>query len=258
MLVLTLYTWFHPGLRKPDPAAEDDLTRGPPLGPLCPAPGGTGVERLPTVPSKRSTVADRGNGRSCFHGRAERPPTPEYRARDLLGDKLLTTTRPMLASAVVGRLGGGPLPERRRQGRRRRVLTAGRRFAERSSGCEDGCVPAPIRCRSPEERPAATPGISRVDRYACEGEWTQKMRGTASPRMRGRRNPRMEGKPSPGLMDLLSMGIACRGSPSRVGLVGGLLLDNWLQTSPLLTFVGLALGVAAAVVLTIRLARRSL
>lgn len=53
------------------------------------------------------------------------------------------------------------------------------------------------------------------------------------------------------------MGIASALAIS-VGLVGGLLLDNWLRTSPLLTFVGLALGVTATVVLTIRLARRSL
>jgi F0F1-type ATP synthase assembly protein I len=67
----------------------------------------------------------------------------------------------------------------------------------------------------------------------------------------------MEGKPSPGLMDLLSMGIASA-LAIAVGLVGGLLLDSWLKTSPLLTFVGLVLGVAAAIVLTVHLARRSL
>jgi ATP synthase protein I len=31
-----------------------------------------------------------------------------------------------------------------------------------------------------------------------------------------------------------------------VGLGGGLVLDNWLKTSPLFTLIGLVLGVAAA------------
>ena len=89
-----------------------------------------------------------------------------------------------------------------------------------------------------------------------EGEWPY---SCLAPRHRLTRTETlaMEGKPSPGLMDLLSMGIASA-LAITVGLVGGLLLDNWLKTSPLLTFVGLVLGVAAAVLLTVRLARRSL
>jgi Putative F0F1-ATPase subunit Ca2+/Mg2+ transporter len=89
-----------------------------------------------------------------------------------------------------------------------------------------------------------------------EGEWPN---SCVAPRHRLTRIETLvvEGKPSPGLMDLLSMGLASA-LAIAVGLVGGLLLDNWLRTSPLLTFVGLALGVAAAVLLTIRLARRSL
>jgi hypothetical protein len=89
-----------------------------------------------------------------------------------------------------------------------------------------------------------------------EGEWPS---SCVAPRHRLTRIETlvMEGKPSPSLMDLLSMGIASALAIST-GLVGGLLLDNWLRTSPLLTFVGLALGVASAVVLTVRLARRSL
>jgi F0F1-type ATP synthase assembly protein I len=65
------------------------------------------------------------------------------------------------------------------------------------------------------------------------------------------------GNPSPSLMDLLSMGIAsavCIG----LGLGAGLLVDNWLHTSPALTFVGLFLGVAAAIILTVRQVKKSL
>jgi F0F1-type ATP synthase assembly protein I len=58
-------------------------------------------------------------------------------------------------------------------------------------------------------------------------------------------------------MDLLSMGIGAAVTIG-IGLVAGLLLDSWLHTSPALTFVGLALGIAGAVVLTVRLVRRSL
>jgi F0F1-type ATP synthase assembly protein I len=58
-------------------------------------------------------------------------------------------------------------------------------------------------------------------------------------------------------MDLLSMGIGAAVTIA-IGLVGGLLLDGWLKTSPILTFVGLALGVAGAVVLMVRQIRRSL
>lgn len=89
-----------------------------------------------------------------------------------------------------------------------------------------------------------------------EGEWPS---WCVAPRHRLTRIETlvMEGKPSPGLMDLLSMGVASA-LAIAVPLVGGLLLDNWLRTSPLFTFVGLVSGVAAAILLTIRLARRSL
>ena len=65
------------------------------------------------------------------------------------------------------------------------------------------------------------------------------------------------GESSPSLMDLLSMGI---GAALAIGvwLVAGLLLDGWLHTSPALTFTGLALGIASAIILTVRQVRRSL
>jgi F0F1-type ATP synthase assembly protein I len=58
-------------------------------------------------------------------------------------------------------------------------------------------------------------------------------------------------------MDLLSMGIGAAVAIG-IGLVAGLLADDWLQTSPALTFVGLALGVIAAVALMVHQVRRSL
>ncbi len=33
-----------------------------------------------------------------------------------------------------------------------------------------------------------------------------------------------------------------------IGLGGGLLLDNWLQTSPIFTLIGMVLGIGAAMV----------
>lgn len=65
------------------------------------------------------------------------------------------------------------------------------------------------------------------------------------------------GNSSPNLFDLLSMGIAsavCIG----IGLGAGLLSDALLHTSPALTFVGLFLGVGAAIFLTVRQVKKSL
>jgi len=36
------------------------------------------------------------------------------------------------------------------------------------------------------------------------------------------------------------------GASVVIGLGGGLLLDNWLKTSPILTLIGMVLGIAAA------------
>jgi F0F1-type ATP synthase assembly protein I len=66
-----------------------------------------------------------------------------------------------------------------------------------------------------------------------------------------------EDNSSPRLMDLLSMGIGAAVTVG-VGLVAGLLADDWLHTSPALTFVGLALGVIGAVALMVHQVRRSL
>ncbi|MHB1786767.1 MAG: AtpZ/AtpI family protein [Acidimicrobiales bacterium] len=59
------------------------------------------------------------------------------------------------------------------------------------------------------------------------------------------------------MIDLLSMGLASALSVGGgVGL--GFLVDNWLGSSPLLTFLGLALGVVLAVAVTVREARKYL
>jgi F0F1-type ATP synthase assembly protein I len=40
-----------------------------------------------------------------------------------------------------------------------------------------------------------------------------------------------------------------------IGLGGGLLLDNWLRTSPIFTLIGMVLGIGAAMVTIWRVAR---
>lgn len=63
--------------------------------------------------------------------------------------------------------------------------------------------------------------------------------------------------PSPGLLDLLSLGLVS-GVCVAAGAGIGWGLDALLGTAPILTAVGLLLGVAAAVVGTWSLARRML
>lgn len=61
----------------------------------------------------------------------------------------------------------------------------------------------------------------------------------------------------PGVLDFLTMGTAIVLCLVLGGGVG-YLLDDVAHTAPLLTFVGLALGVAAAVAVTVSHVRRSL
>ena len=65
----------------------------------------------------------------------------------------------------------------------------------------------------------------------------------------------MENKPSPRLFDLMAMGLS---SALMVGggLGVGIGIDDWLHSSPVATFLGLALGVVAAIGATVRQARR--
>jgi F0F1-type ATP synthase assembly protein I len=50
---------------------------------------------------------------------------------------------------------------------------------------------------------------------------------------------------APGLVDLLQIGAVC-GVMIGLGVFLGYLLDRWLGTAPLLTFVGLAFGILGA------------
>jgi F0F1-type ATP synthase assembly protein I len=53
-------------------------------------------------------------------------------------------------------------------------------------------------------------------------------------------------KPLPGALAFVGLGTTVAGCVA-VGVGGGIALDAWLNTSPLLLIVGLVLGVAAAV-----------
>jgi len=65
----------------------------------------------------------------------------------------------------------------------------------------------------------------------------------------------MEEKPSPRPFDLLTMGV---GSALAIaaGLLAGLAADAWLRTGPVLTLVGLLLGVVRGIVFVVSRARK--
>ncbi len=67
----------------------------------------------------------------------------------------------------------------------------------------------------------------------------------------------MEEKPSPRVFDLLSIGLASA-LMIGIGLGVGVGIDAWLNSSPIATFVGLVLGITAAVGSTVRQVRRFL
>ena len=67
----------------------------------------------------------------------------------------------------------------------------------------------------------------------------------------------MEDKPSPGIFDLLAMGLASA-LMIGIGLGAGVGIDAWLHSSPIATFIGLAVGITAAVGSTVRQVRRFL
>ena len=56
-----------------------------------------------------------------------------------------------------------------------------------------------------------------------------------------------ERRPAPGAYELLQIGAMC-GFSIGIGTVVGLLLDRWLGTSPLLVFLGLAVGILVAAI----------
>ena len=68
------------------------------------------------------------------------------------------------------------------------------------------------------------------------------------PETDGEREP--EGQPSsrpPNWALGLDLGVRL-GVSVAIGLGGGLLLDNWLRTSPIFTLIGMVLGIGAAMV----------
>ena len=70
-----------------------------------------------------------------------------------------------------------------------------------------------------------------------------------------RRDGRGAPKPNWGLaFDLgLRLGVSI-----LIGLGGGLVVDNWLQTSPLFTLIGMVLGIGAAMVTIWNVAREAM
>jgi len=61
----------------------------------------------------------------------------------------------------------------------------------------------------------------------------------------------------PGILDFLSMGVAAA-LCLVLGGGAGYLLDAWIGTAPWLTFVGLAFGIVAAVLVTVSQVRKHL
>ncbi|HXR55013.1 MAG TPA: AtpZ/AtpI family protein [Acidimicrobiales bacterium] len=67
--------------------------------------------------------------------------------------------------------------------------------------------------------------------------------------------PESGGAPTPTMGDLFWVGTACAISVVA-GLGLGYLLDQWANTTPWLTFAGLAFGIVSAVLLAVRQLRR--
>ena len=67
----------------------------------------------------------------------------------------------------------------------------------------------------------------------------------------------MDEKPSPGPFDLMALGLTMA-LLIGIGLGLGILVDDWLHSSPVATFVGLALGVAFAVLAVVEQTRKYL
>ena len=61
----------------------------------------------------------------------------------------------------------------------------------------------------------------------------------------GDRRPDGHGAPTPNWGLAFDLGLRL-GVSILIGLGGGLVVDNWLQTSPLFTLIGMVLGIGAA------------
>jgi F0F1-type ATP synthase assembly protein I len=67
----------------------------------------------------------------------------------------------------------------------------------------------------------------------------------------------VEEKPSPGAFDLMAMGLSSA-LMIGFGLGIGVVIDDWLHSSPIATILGLAFGITAAVASTVHQVRKFL
>jgi hypothetical protein len=65
------------------------------------------------------------------------------------------------------------------------------------------------------------------------------------------------GSPVPGAVEFLTLGLTAAVALA-IGVVLGLLVDGWLGTSPVFTLIGLVLGLAASVSVTVTRVRKLL
>ncbi|HXW35848.1 MAG TPA: AtpZ/AtpI family protein [Acidimicrobiales bacterium] len=65
----------------------------------------------------------------------------------------------------------------------------------------------------------------------------------------------MDDKPAPTWLDLMSLGLASA-VMIGVGLGVGVLIDSWLNSSPIATVIGLFVGVVCAIGATVHQVRR--
>jgi ATP synthase protein I len=70
----------------------------------------------------------------------------------------------------------------------------------------------------------------------------------------GGRRPEQRITPKPNWGLAFDLGLRL-GISILIGLGGGLIVDNWLQTSPLFTLIGMVLGIGAAMVTIWNVAR---
>jgi len=104
----------------------------------------------------------------------------------------------------------------------------------------------------------SSPALASWSCGSREGEWPSSCAALRQPLTRVPSPlPPVPDKSAPSLMDLLALGVTSA-LAIGAGLGAGILLDSWLHTSPLLTFIGLFLGVLVSVVITVRTVRRSL
>jgi ATP synthase protein I len=73
----------------------------------------------------------------------------------------------------------------------------------------------------------------------------------------GGKRPSGHGTPKPNWGIAFDLGLRL-GISILIGLGGGLVVDNWLRTSPLFTLIGMVLGIGAAMVTIWNVAREAM